>query len=91
MYQSILHSSCVICLDLSSLAVSENVEMLSKLAPRLLAVTARGKSLSHEYTFLFMKLLINGFWGIDQHLYMEQFNIRSLMLLLCSTFHFEFC
>ena len=30
--------------NLSSLAVSENVEMLSKLAPRLLAVTARGKS-----------------------------------------------
>ena len=75
MYQSILHCSCVICLDLSSLAVSENVEMLSKLAPRLLAVTARGKSLSHYYVFFLIKLLINWLWGIDQHLYTEQFNI----------------
>ena len=34
--------------NLSSFAVSENVEMLSKLAPKLLAVTARGKNYQNE-------------------------------------------
>lgn len=52
MYQSILHRLCVTCLNLSSLAVSENVEMLSNLAPRLLAVTARGNSLSEWYMII---------------------------------------
>ena len=44
MHQSISLFLSYMFENLSSLPVSENVEMLSKLAPRLLAVTARGKS-----------------------------------------------